>query len=133
MLPLVLFGAFLVGHALIHAGFVSPRPTAAGGPPWPFALDHSWLLTPLGVAPQATQILGWALLLVMVAGYATAIAAMVGLVGGPAFKVGIVVGSSASLAVLALFFHPWLVVGIALDAALLFAILAARWTVTPPS
>jgi len=71
------------------------------------------------------------LLLVLAAGYGTAIGAAFGVGGASAFSLGIVVGSGASLVLLALFFHPWLVVGIALDAALLFAVLAADWTVAP--
>ena len=42
MLPRLVLAAFLLGHAAIHAGYLSPRPAATvGGPPWPFDLTHS--------------------------------------------------------------------------------------------
>ena len=131
MMPAVALAVFLAAHALIHVGFVSPRPSRTDGPEWPFALDRSWLLARFGLGSRPGRAVGVALLVAMVAGYATAIAAIIGLVGGPGFGVGIVVGSTASLAVLALFFHPWLVVGVALDAALLLAVVVADWTVSP--
>jgi len=131
MLPQLLFTALLAGHALIHTGFLSPRPATAGGPEWPFALDRSWLLTPLGLDASLGRAIGVALCLVLVAGYATAILATFGVLGGPAFVAGIVVGSSASLLMLVLFFHPWLIVGAGLDLALLFGVLALGWRMEP--
>jgi hypothetical protein len=38
-----------------------------------------------------------------------------------------VVGAGASLAMLVLFFHPWLALGLAIDAVLLWAVLANGW------
>jgi hypothetical protein len=133
MLPRLLFSALLVGHALIHTGFISPKPTTTGGPPWPFALDHSWLLTRLGLDASVSRGIGVMLLVILVAGYAAAILATLGFLGGPAFGAGIVLGSGASLVLLALFFHPWLIVGVALDVVLLIAVLAAGWRVESPS
>ena len=40
----------------------------------------------------------------------------------------VVLGSLASIALLAMFFHPWLVVGFAIDAALIWLAIAWRWT-----
>jgi hypothetical protein len=36
-------------------------------------------------------------------------------------------GAIASLGVLILFFHPWLVVGLAIDVLVLWAVLVAGW------
>ena len=45
----ILLAVLLIGHGVIHTGFVSPRPPAtAGGPPWPFTLDRSWILSTAG-------------------------------------------------------------------------------------
>ena len=131
MLPRLLFTTLLAGHALIHAGFLSPRPATTGGPEWPFALDRSWLLTPLGLDASVARAIGVALCLVLVAGYATAIVATFGVFGGPAFVAGIAVGSSASLLMLVLFFHPWLIIGAILDLVLLFGVLALDWQMEP--
>ena len=130
MLPALLVAAFLAAHALIHAGFLSARPATPGGPEWPFELDRSRLLDRLGLGASAGHAVGRALFLVLLAGYGTAVAAIAGLVGGSAFVPGVAVGSVASLALLAVFFHRWLIVGVVLDVLLLVA-LAAGWTVPP--
>jgi hypothetical protein len=43
------------------------------------------------------------------------------------WPVGTVAGAIASIALLVLFFHPWLVLGLAIDFVLLWAVLVARW------
>ena len=59
MLPRLVLAAILLGHAAIHAGYLSPRPTPTlGGPAWPFDLAHSWILSPLGVGGDTLRILG---------------------------------------------------------------------------
>ena len=41
-----LIGAFLVGHALVHAAYLSPAPPrTADGPEWPFEMARTWLVT----------------------------------------------------------------------------------------
>ncbi len=123
-----LFALFLAAHGLIHASYVSPRPAqTAGGPAWPFELAHSWLLSPLGVGADAARLIGAALILVIVAGYAVAALSTIGVLGQGLFAGGVVIGSVASLALLVLFFHSWLVLGIAIDLVLLWAVLVARW------
>jgi hypothetical protein len=124
-----LLGLFLVGHALIHFGYLSPTPPrTAGGPEWPFEMSRSWLVTNLNVSAELVRPIG--VLLV--------VAAVVALVGAglatariivphewwPAL---IVVGASSSLAMLALFFHPWLLIGVAIDAILLYLVFVAGW------
>ena len=127
MLQQLLLAAFLIAHALIHAGFLSPRPTTAGGPAWPFSLEPSWLLKPLGVSAPVAKALGTALIVVLVVAYGAAVLAVVGMLGGAAFSAGVIVGSAASLLLLAMFFHPWLIVGAGLDVVLLVGVLGARW------
>jgi hypothetical protein len=124
-LPLVLF---LVAHALIHLGFVSRRPAAtAGGPAWPFDLDRSWLLGRAGIDAAVSRPLAIVLLTLVLGGYI--VAAVMALGSGPAalFTLGVVVGSVASAAMLILFFHRWLSVGLAIDIVLLWAVLVAGW------
>lgn len=124
-----LFALLLAAHALIHASFVSPRPPAtAGGPEWPFELARSWLLTPLGLRPDLTRTVGFVLIAVTVAGYALAALSTLGVISQATFVPAVVAGSIGSLALLALFFHPWLVLGLAIDGVLLWAVLVARWT-----
>ena len=124
----LIVAGFLVAHALIHASFLSPRPPAtASGPQWPFELNHSWLLTPAGIGEGTLRSLGVALLALVLAGYAGAALATIGIAPAAAFVPGIAVGSVASAVMLAMFFHPWLVLGFAIDGALLWATVAAGW------
>lgn len=129
MIPRLVLAGFLLGHAMIHGGFVSRRPPATpGAPPWPFDLGHSWLLDRLGVGPGATRVVGTTLVAATIAGFA--LAALAALRIGPAvlWPAGVALGAAASLAVLVLFFHRWLVLGVAIDLLLLYAGFVAGWT-----
>ena len=125
----IVLGLFLIGHALIHAGYISPAPPkTAGGPEWPFVMARSWLVSGVGIGPELVRALGTALVIL----------AVVTLVGAGLASIGVVVphawwpqlavsGAVASLAVLVLFFHPWLLLGIAIDLGLLYLVLVANW------
>ena len=41
-------------------------------------------------------------------------------------------GAGSSLALLVLLFHPWLVIGVVIDLALLVVVLLARWAPDTP-
>lgn len=124
----LLVAAFLLAHAGIHASFVSPRPPAtAGGPQWPFDLAHSWLLTPLGAGAELTRVVGIALLALTVAGYAFAALSAIGIAPQGLWVPAVVVGSVASIGLLGVFFHPWLVLGLAIDVVLIWVVTAANW------
>lgn len=125
--PRFLIIAFLLAHAAIHTSFVTPAPPAtAGGPTWPFDLTRSWLLSPVGVDGSVLRVVGLAMLAAVITGYALALLASTISLPGDLFAIGIAVGSVASLGLLVLFFHPWLVLGVLIDIGLLWAV-AARW------
>lgn len=129
MLVRLLLAGLLVAHAAIHAGFVSKRPPAKpGAPPWPFDLGRSWLLVRLGVPAGAVRVLGVALVAATIGGFALAALATVGILPAGAWGATVAVGSIASLALLLIGFHPWLVVGVAIDVLLLWVALVAAWT-----
>lgn len=115
---------FLIAHGLIHASYVTPAPPDANG--WPFTLARSWLLG--GLDGGALKVIGVALAVVAAASFA---AAGLGLVGVPllsgAWQVLATVGAAASLLLLVLFWHAWLVLGIVISAAVLYTIFVARW------
>src|SRR5687768_12708706 len=118
----LLVAAFLVAHGLIHASFLSPRPPAtAAAPEWPFELGHSWALSPLGLDGAATRAVGIVLLAFVLGGFAVAALSAVGVAPASLFPGAISVGAVASIVMLALFFHRWLVLGFAIDAVLLWA------------
>jgi sterol desaturase/sphingolipid hydroxylase (fatty acid hydroxylase superfamily) len=129
MLARLLVAGFLCAHAAIHAAFVSPRPPAKpGAPPWPFDLGRSWVLSRLHAPGSVARVLGVALVAVTIGGYALAAVATIGILPTSTWDAAVAIGSAASLALLLLFFHPWLVVGVAVDVLLLWVALVAGWT-----
>jgi hypothetical protein len=125
----LLLAAFVFAHGAIHISYLTPRPPAtASGPSWPFALDRSWVLSPLGVAPDAMRLLGIALAVVTLAAFTLAAASVLGFVSQALWTAAVGLGAASSISLLVLFFHPWLVLGMAIDLALLAAALVARWT-----
>jgi hypothetical protein len=130
-LPALVVALFLVAHGLIHTAFLSPAPPAKpGGPQWPFTLARSRLLTPLGVGRGALRLLGGVLVAITIAGYLVAALAAIGIAPGAWFSGAVVAASVASAVLLLLFFHPWLVLGVVIDAVLLWAVLLNGWTPT---
>lgn len=128
MFAKLLIAALLLGHAGIHASFVAPRPPAtAGGPEWPFDLGRSRLLGLLGMDSGLVRILGSGLVAATLAGFALAALATVGLLPAGFWSAGVLLGSVASLALLGLFFHPWLVLGVAIDLVMVWLVLIQGW------
>jgi hypothetical protein len=118
------FAGLLLAHAGIHASFLAPRPPAQpGAPAWPFDATRSWLLSPLGINARTLRILGLALVGLTLAGYALAALGVVGLLPAAVTAPSVMVASLASLALLGVFFHPWLVVGVLIDIVLVWVAL----------
>jgi hypothetical protein len=127
-----LLAAFLLGHGWIHAMYVMPQPkataTTASGAQWAFELDHSKLLAPLGLTVSGQRTLGTLLVAGIIAGFSIAALATVPLIVPAEAWSALVVGSSvASLALMGLFFHRGLIIGIAIDVVLLWVALASVW------
>ena len=121
----LLLAAFLAAHALIHVSYLTPAPPrTAGGPEWPFELTRSWLVTAAGLDPSAVRVVGTGLVSMAVGLIvASALATAGWVVPSEWWPALIAAGAVSSLVTLALFFHPWLLLGIAIDAALLLAVL----------
>jgi hypothetical protein len=126
MTALVLAG-FLVAHGLVHLAVWMPHPAPEPGKPAPpFAPDHSALLTVVAVPAVRARRLSESL--------AVATAAALVLAGvAVAFGVGeavplAVAGASLGLVLKALFFNPWLTLGVALD-LLVLAMALGSWPV----
>ena len=116
-----LFIAFLVAHGLVHlAVWLSPVQAADV----PFRPDRSWLLG-AGHTAHCTSV---ALAVAAAAAFlAAAVALMLGLaVWQPVTVAASVLGLTMSL----LYFNPWLLADVALNAGLLSGLLATEW---PPS
>lgn len=123
-----LLAAVLIGHGVVHTMFaVSPDPTS-GGPEWPFDMARSWPVIGAGLDLNLVRTIGLALIVIVAGGFAIAALSTVGLVV-PAGWWQAAVGSSAvtSMVVLVLFFHPQLVLGLGIDAVLLWTIATRAW------
>jgi hypothetical protein len=127
-----LLAVFLVGHGCVHLMYVTPQPAPksapAGGTEFPFDLGQSSLLSALGVRVGALRAIGLMLIGMTVVGYLLAGLATVGLVIPADWWAGLVLASTAaSVALLGLFFQPELVLGVGIDAVLLWVVLAGAW------
>lgn len=122
-----LVAAFLVVHGVLHlAVWLPPAPTDPDTPP-PFAPDHSAVLT-AGHVSQGTshRVAVWLAVAAAVSYLVTGTAVAY----GAAWAVPLaVVAVALGLLLKALFFNPWLLVGIALDALVLASALAS-WPVS---
>lgn len=124
----LLLAAFLLAHGAIHLSFLSPRPPAtAGGPAWPFEIAHSWLLSPLGMSADAIRPVGLGLMAVTMGAFALAALSVFGVLPAGAWAATVALGAGTSIVLLVLFFDPWLVLGLAIDAVLLWAVIVAHW------
>ena len=122
LVPPLIIAAFLLIHGAIHLSYLWPRPPAtATGPAWPFTLERSWLLSRVGVPPELLRMLGLALSAVTFAAFVLAAISIVGLLPTSLWAPAVALGAGSSLALLVLYFHPWLVLGMAIDAVLLVA------------
>ena len=118
--------AFLLAHGLVHFAIWLPHPDPDPATSAPFAPDHSAVLTKTSV-PQATARKVSTTLAVaagvgfVLTGLAVAIDA--------AWAVPVaVIASLLGLGLKALFFNPWLLIGVALDVGVLVGALTWPWT-----
>lgn len=118
----VAIGIFLILHGLVHAAIYT-IPTEPGKAA-PFDPRRSWALRVAHVGTYQTERLSVAL-----AGLVAAVYALSGLVALVGVEWWVPVAGAAAILGLAfkvLYFHPWLVFGILLDAAVLTAV-ASGW------
>jgi hypothetical protein len=125
----LLLAGFLAAHGLIHASFLSPAPPAtASGPPWPFDMAKSWLVTRAGLATGPASIIGTVLVALTVIGFGLAALGAAGWIVPAELWRPLIVGSvAASALLLLLFFHPFLLLGFVIDAAILWAVFVMSW------
>ncbi len=123
-----IFGIFLIAHGLVHAILASaPRPDVVNAAPFSFWSRPSWLLAGLGQSvnrPLSTLLWAGSTLLFVAAGLA-----VLGLPGmRPMWQSLATVSAVTSLLLLSLYWHPWLVIGVILDAAIILALIAFEWS-----
>lgn len=124
-----LLAAVLVGHGAVHVFFGVPAPTATeGAAAWPFDMARSWAVTNAGIDLSLVRVIGAILIAVTVGAFALAALATVGIIV-PAgwWQPTVALGAVASAAMLVLFLEPQLVLGLGIDAALLWVLVTRAW------
>ena len=122
-MAMTFLGIFLVLHGLVHSGLAAaPVPNDPAPKPGAFFTDPacSWFLTRLGFSSKAIAITGISLVALATFGFVLARLGVLGVAGlaGVWLQLG-VASAAVSLFLLAIFWHPWLVVGILIDIGIL--------------
>jgi hypothetical protein len=119
----ILIALFFIAHGLMHYSLTTvplPKPGELHTPFWPSwwrsAVDPAWPASRLGLTPAAARFLGCALWLAATVGFALAGLGLLGLPGlNLVWQGAVLFASAASLVLLVLFWHPWLVMGVVLS------------------
>jgi hypothetical protein len=120
----LMLALFLVVHGGVHIGYIC-------GPAWPFVATDPWLVTAIGASSDTVRTVGVAVVLVAFFAYLLAAPTALGLLPSRLWAPLIAVGSIASAIVLVLFITPGTIPGLAIDAVLLWAVLARKWRPAP--
>jgi hypothetical protein len=128
-----LLALLLFAHGWVHLVFLfphpDPAPVTAGGLAYPFDMERSWLIARLGLESRSVRTLGIVLMAVVFAASVLAALATVGLLVPPGWWAGLVIASAVtSMVLLTLFFAPALLLGYAIDVALLCLVLGSVWS-----
>ncbi len=126
-----LFALLLFAHGWVHMmfAFPKPQPAAADAAAWPFDMDRSWLISQVGLDGDFVRIAGLAVMLVVFIAAVLAALSTAGLLVPAEWWPGLVVAAASSSALLlAMFFAPALLLGFAIDAALLWLVIASAWS-----
>ena len=111
----IVIGLFLIAHGLVHVAMYAPRAASDA----PFDPARSWLFR-RRLRPLALTLATIAAVILVVAG--------IGLLAHQEWwQAATVVGASASLVVLVLFFHPWLSFGVAINVAMIWVLTQTDW------
>jgi hypothetical protein len=118
----IFYGLFIIAHGLIHASYLTPKPE---DPKYPFYFDKGWFGNLVGT--MVTPI-GKILVVLTVVFFALAGLGLMGVPGLANFSRQLLIaGSIASLLVLVLYWHPWLILGIVIDVVVLYGVLKLGW------
>jgi hypothetical protein len=120
---------FLVIHGLLHLAVWLPHPDPRPEHPAPFEPDHSRVLTAVHVDQHTTHRVAVVLAVAAAAAY---VVSGIAVGAGLSSAAGLVaVAAVIGLATKVLYFDPWLLIGITLDALVLTSAVAS-WPVTLP-
>jgi hypothetical protein len=112
-----ILAAFLIVHGLLHLAIWLPRFDKDAAKPPPFRPDHSGVLTAVHAPEVATHRIAIALASTTATSYVAAGGFVALSMSGAATLV--VAAAVLGIALKALYFHPWLIVGVLLDVLML--------------
>ncbi len=126
----IIIAIFLLAHGFIHISLSwvpTPQPGAMRTPFFPSwkrsDTDPKWPISKLGLPENVVRTVGWLLMLVVTAAFVLAALGLFGVPGLNTLWIPLAAGASiVSIGLTALYWHPWLPVGILLDLAILAAI-----------
>lgn len=121
----VILGIFLLFHGLIHLAYVAPAPA---DPNYPFDLNKSWLIASTGIDVGTIRLLGMVFAALTAIGFLLAALATMGIIVPQTWWQPLTVTAAlASLVLLFLGWHNWLLLGVAIDVLLLVAVFVLHW------
>ena len=121
MIARILVGLFLVAHGLAHLLHLMPRPEEDQS--YPFVPETRWITNVLRLEPGTAKGLAGALAVFTAVAFAVAGCALI--VNAAIWQPAAVIASSISVLLMLLFFHPWLLIGIAIDLVIIASV--TRW------
>lgn len=126
-----ILGIFLIGHGIAHAGLASaPDPTESDSTPGAFFTQkgRSRLFQQLDLDPTLVQRIGIVLAGISIVGFILTGMGVLGMPGLEMIWQGLaLVSSVASLILLILFWHPWIILGVVIDIGLILLAVLNSW------
>jgi hypothetical protein len=119
--------AFLAAHGLVHLAVWLPHPEPDPDRPPPFEPDHSALLAAAAAPVEAIHRVAVGAAVAVTTAYL--LAALLVAIGGPGALAVTLAAAALGLVQKALFFHPWLSLGVLIDAGVLAGALVG-WPVS---
>lgn len=127
----ILIAIFLIAHGLVHAGLAAaPDPKDPDEKAGAFftSAKRSWLLSKLGLSPNAIQWIGIGLVSLSTIGFVLAGLGVFGVAGlDTIWRTIAIISAAISLLLLILFWHRWLVIGVLIDLVILAETLWIKW------
>jgi hypothetical protein len=126
-----LLAALLFAHGWVHMLFAFPAPQAStgDGTTWPFDMGRSWLISGAGLDAGLVRAVGVVLMVVVLASFLLSALSTLGFVVPAGWWAGLVVGSAVGSSILlGLFFSPTLLLGFAINVALVWLVIASAWS-----
>ncbi len=118
----VAVGSLLILHGLVHLGYVSPRPN---DPRSLFAPERAWFATAFHLSAETAEAIAKAM--AGIVAVSLTISGIALFVNADLWESAAVIGAAVSCVLLVLTFHPWLILGVAIDLFIVASVLWIHW------